>query len=394
MIETGFTTLIILFSVVVSIVIIAFLAGKKAGARREDMGKIEAGKEHVETLSTERTRELQREIDILKGKNQEYTCLLVRIPDAVRNLNSNLSYDETLSAIIRLTRDMVDTDTIELYIFNREMNSLELESAYGSKKEQKVYIQLGDGIIGSAAEKKVMIYRTSAQYSTLYSDKDEGIDIAVPLLFKGKLLGVIGLGKVEERSGNEKRFISMVADFAGVALENCGNVQNARKDAITDSVTELYNKEYFFERAIEAAQKASEYNIPLSISIFDIDYFKNYNDVNGHVEGDYLLKEISKLIKDNSRGTDLVSRYGPDEFIVLLPNTEKNGSFIYAEKIRSIIKNHPFNHREKQPDEYVSISGGIATFPIDGDTMVIVVRCAGEALYRSKNSGRNIITKY
>ena len=396
MVTASFTVILILLSVVVFIVVIAFLAGKKAGDRWESIEKEEAEKTHIKNLSFEKskTNELKREIDTLRQKNQEYLGFLVRIPDAVRNLNSNLSYDETLSAIIRLTKDMVDTETIELYVFDKETNLLELEVAYGSKKEQKMFIKYGEGVIGKAAENKVTVSRGASRYSVPHSDKDKGIDIASPILFKGKLIGVIGLGKVNATTGNERRFISMIADFAGVALENCEYLQSAKKEAVTDSLTGLYNKKYFGERAIEAAQKASNYNFPLSIFMFDIDHFKNYNDTNGHVEGDSLLKELAQLVREASRGTDLIARYGGEEFIVLLPNTDKEGCLIYAEKIRKRVEEYPFRHKEKQPSGYVSISGGVATFPSDGDTTDAVVRHADEALYKSKKAGRNMVSRY
>lgn len=223
---------------------------------------------------------------------------------------------------------------------------------------------------------------------------DDGIETATPILFRDRLLGVIGLGKIKIRSGNEKRFIAMVADLAGVSLQNCEYIQAAKEEANTDSLTGLYNRRYFYERAIEAAQKAVDYNFPLSVFIFDIDYFKNYNDINGHAEGDYLLKELSRLLKENSRGMDVIARYGGEEFIALLPNTDKNGGSIYGEKIRRLVENYPFKHREKQPSSCVSISGGIATFPFDGDSIDAVIKHADEALYSSKRSGRNRVTRY
>ena len=112
------------------------------------------------------------------------------------------------------------------------------------------------------------------------------------------------------------------------------------------------------------------------------------------MEGDVLLKGLSKLLKENTRSTDTIARYGGEEFIVLLPNTEKNNAVLYAEKIRKAIESCPFPHREKQPLGYVSISGGVATFPLDGKSIDSIVKNADKALYESKTSGRNRVTKY
>jgi diguanylate cyclase (GGDEF)-like protein len=90
----------------------------------------------------------------------------------------------------------------------------------------------------------------------------------------------------------------------------------------------------------------------------------------------------------------VIARYGGEEFIVLMPDTDKDGALKYAEKIRKIIENYPFRHREKQPLGYVSVSGGVAAFPFDASSIDAVIRRADEALYESKRSGRNMITKY
>jgi len=239
-----------------------------------------------------------------------------------------------------------------------------------------------------------MVLRTSLQVSGVQNADMDDIDIAAPILFKDKLIGVMGLGKIKERSGDEKRFISIVADLAGISLQNVEFLEIAKEEAVTDALTTLYNRRYFFDRAREAARKAITYNSPLSIFIFDIDHFKRYNDMNGHAEGDYLLKELSQLLKENSRGIDVIARYGGEEFIVLMSDTDKNGALRFAEKMRRLIENFPFKHKEKQPSGYVSISGGVATFPFDGNSVDTVIRHADEALYESKRSGRNRITRY
>lgn len=392
----GFTLpLSLLFIGAILIAIIAFFSGKKTGSSQEKMEMMEIEKNYSKKLNIEISKNdgLQRDNNNLKEKNQIYLNFLIKIPDAVKNLNSNLTFDETISSIIRLTKDIVDAGVIELYIFNKGTNSIELVAAYGSIKKEKISIEYGVGLLGTAMENKTTALRTAFQSSEC-TETDDGIGIAAPILFKGELVGMLGIGNIKSSSGNERRFISMVADFAGVALQNCEHMETAQKEANTDALTGLYNRRYFFERAIEAAQKAFSYNSPLSIFIFDIDHFKKYNDTNGHAEGDYLLKELSRILRENTRGLDIIARYGGEEFIALLPNTDKNGASIYAEKIRKIIETYTFKHREKQPSGYVSVSGGVATFPSDGNTIDAVVRCADEALYISKKSGRNMVTRY
>ncbi|MDP3111890.1 MAG: diguanylate cyclase [Thermodesulfovibrionales bacterium] len=387
--------LITLLVTALAVSLIAFFLGKKTGGAWEKETRFAEEKKFQRELliSESRKKELQREINDLKQNNEKYLYFLVRLPETVKYLNSNLSFDEIIAAILRLIKDLTDTDAIELYIFNKKTQRLDLIAAYGSNKKKSIEINLGDGVIGESASARAMVSKEQIE-RRLPGHNDENIELGVPILFKTNLIGVLGVGKIKAYTGNEKRFLAMVADLAAVALQNCEYLTSAKEEAITDALTGLYNKKHFFERALEDAQKALSYNFPLSVFMFDIDHFKKYNDQNGHVEGDVLLKGLSKLLKENTRSTDTIARYGGEEFIVLLPNTEKNNAVLYAEKIRKAIESCPFPHREKQPLGYVSISGGVATFPLDGKSIDSIVKNADKALYESKTSGRNRVTKY
>ncbi|MBI5205725.1 MAG: GGDEF domain-containing protein [Nitrospirae bacterium] len=387
--------LIALLVTALAVSLIAFFLGKKTGGVWEKEARLAEEKKFRRELllSESRKNEFQRELNDLKQKNEKYLYFLVRLPETVKYLNSNLSFDEIISAILRLTKDLTDTDAIELYIFNKKTQCLDLIAAYGSNKKKSIEINLGDGVIGESASARAMVSKEQVE-RRLPGRNGENIELGVPILFKTNLIGVLGVGKIKAYTGNEKRFLAMVADLAAVALQNCEYLTFAKEEAITDALTGLYNKKHFFERALEDAQKALSYNFPLSVFMFDIDHFKKYNDQNGHVEGDVLLKRLSKLLKENTRSTDTIARYGGEEFIVLLPNTEKNSAILYAEKIRKAIESCPFQHREKQPLGYVSISGGVATFPLDGKSIDSIVKNADKALYESKTSGRNRVTKY
>jgi diguanylate cyclase (GGDEF)-like protein len=334
--------------------------------------------------------ELQREIETLKKENEKNIYFLISIPEIVKDLVSNLSFEETVSSIFRLVKSLIDPGIIKLYMFDNTSNCLSLVRAYGSEGENKNIIKVGEGVIGLAAENKMLITHTLQLPNANY----DGIDIAVPILFKESLLGVIGLGNIKEKGDNEKRFLSMIADLAGISLQSSTYLKVVQREAITDSLTGLYNRRYLFEKAKVVAQHAITRHSPVSVFIFDIDYFKRYNDVNGHAEGDGLLVELSRLIRENSRATDIVARFGGEEFIVIMPDTDKNSAWTYAEKIRKLIEEFSFNNREKQPSGYVSISGGVASFPFDGNSLNAVIRRADEALYESKKSGRNRVKRY
>jgi len=384
-------TIILFTSVAAAIAVKTYKLGKQAGVYQEKTQWLEEEKNHNKSLLLEASKreKYQKEAESLQMEKERYIRFLVNIPDIVRSFISDLSFEEIVSSIFRLTKSLVEPEIIELYIFDVSTNSLVLVNNYGSKKDQGGVVKLGEGIVGLAAENRMIVSQTIQHLRGI-----DDIEFAAPVLFKEKLIGVMGLSKIKVSDGNEMRFISMIADLAGISLQNCEFLGTAKEEAITDALTGLYNRRYFFEKAREAAHKAIKYNSPISIFIFDIDHFKKYNDMHGHPEGDYLLKELSRILKENSREGDVTARYGGEEFIVLMPNTDKDGAVLYGEKIRKIIENYPFQHREKQPLGYISVSGGIASFPLDGNSIESVIRCADEALYESKRSGRNMVTRY
>jgi diguanylate cyclase (GGDEF)-like protein len=356
---------------------------------QEEKAEIEKNYNRKLGFEEHKRLEFQREIESLKQEKEKHIQFLISIPEIVKNLASNLSFEETVSSIFRLIKSLIDPAIIKLYMFDRVNNCLSLVRAYGSEGENKNIVKVGEGVMGLAAENKMLVTRTFQ-----LPNANDGIDIAVPILFKESLLGVIGLGNIKEKGDNEKRFLSMIADLAGISLQSSTYLKIVQEEAITDSLTGLYNRRYLFEKAKVVAQHAITRQSLVSVFIFDIDYFKRYNDINGHAEGDSLLVELSRLIKENSRGTDVVARFGGEEFIVLMPDTDKDSAWIYAEKIRKLIEEYPFKNREKQPSGYVSISGGVASFPFDGNSLNAVIRRADEALYESKKSGRNRVTRY
>jgi diguanylate cyclase (GGDEF)-like protein len=168
-----------------------------------------------------------------------------------------------------------------------------------------------------------------------------------------------------------------------------------------DGLTRIYNKKHmdqvlnelvyraacatYDQRSAGQAQPAHA----LSVFLFDIDNFKNYNDTNGHLAGDKLLQELSGLVNDSVRKDDVFGRFGGEEFLLVLPHTNAAQGMAAAEKIRSLLANHPFPFAEKQPLGCISISGGVAEYPLHGLDAAGLLLASDEALYEAKRSGRN-----
>ena len=169
------------------------------------------------------------------------------------------------------------------------------------------------------------------------------------------------------------------------------------KSAICDELTGLYNRKYLHHRLEAEISRARRYNTPVSCLLLDIDYFKIVNDMYGYDWGDILLKKIAGMLSALVRKEDVLTRYGDEEFIVVLPETTEQQAMIFAERFRRDVEKMEFipaNEEERHP---ITISGGIAAFPCKEDieeTSNTLIRYAEHALYNAKQSGKNKIVEF
>jgi diguanylate cyclase (GGDEF)-like protein len=162
---------------------------------------------------------------------------------------------------------------------------------------------------------------------------------------------------------------------------------NARlkETSFKDEVTGLYNRRFFSLRLEEELSRYRRFNHPVSVVLLDLDGFKAVNDDFGHTVGDETLREIAQILMKHSRGINVVSRYGGDEFAVLLVETSKAGARLYADRIREVVSKYPFSH-----GKVITASFGVASLPDDeAGTAEDLFRAADEALYTAKRAGKN-----
>lgn len=177
-------------------------------------------------------------------------------------------------------------------------------------------------------------------------------------------------------------YVKLVNQYIGV-LKNLAN---------KDGLTGLYNHRYFYECLTDLIKKSK--NKSLSLLFIDIDYFKYYNDINGHQKGDQVLKDISKILTNCVRKNDVISRYGGEEFAILLPSTSENGALKVAERIRSEVHKFVFPGQEYIPNQNLTVSIGVSVYPSKAKTENELVKCADEAMYRAKFLRKNRVELY
>ncbi|MEW6102060.1 MAG: diguanylate cyclase [Candidatus Omnitrophota bacterium] len=216
--------------------------------------------------------------------------------------------------------------------------------------------------------------------------------ISLPLKAENKVIGVMNVTDKIAGTGifNEEdlRFLSLLAFETVAQIENIRILEKLSSLAITDALTGLNNHRHFQGQIVNEIIRAERYNHPLSIIMFDIDSFKAYNDFFGHLEGDRALKFFSAIMKKNVRNIDVISRYGGEEFVVILPDTGISGARVAAEKIRQAVEKESQERLSGQINAKITVSAGVAGFK-KGMTKDELIIHADRALYMAKSEGRN-----
>jgi diguanylate cyclase (GGDEF)-like protein len=217
--------------------------------------------------------------------------------------------------------------------------------------------------------------------------------VLVPLKAKDKVNGMVVADNFITKKPITKddiRMLTMLANQAGLAIENSQLYEKTLIRAHLDSLTELWNHGYFQYIFQAELKKAEVQKTPLSLIMLDIDDFKIYNDSLGHQAGDTILKELAFILKKQSRKMDYVCRYGGEEFTVILPQTDRKEAFLIAERLRENIARHPFLKEEILPSKKLTVSLGLAVFPENGSSPSDLLRHSDKSLYEAKNKGKNI----
>lgn len=167
--------------------------------------------------------------------------------------------------------------------------------------------------------------------------------------------------------------------------------------ATTDELTGLHNRKYLLERMEQEISRAKRYSTPLSLLLFDLDFFKSVNDIYGYEWGDVLLKSIADKLRQVIRKEDILTRYGDEEYVVASPNTSEENAFLFAERFRKEVERMEFIPAGEEERHPITISGGIATFPCIPDSdedANTIIRYAEHALYNAKKRGKNKIVQF
>jgi diguanylate cyclase (GGDEF)-like protein len=334
-----------------------------------------------------RIENLERENERQRLMISDYkleTTFLTTLTDIIETFGEDLTIDEVIEKIQEAIRNIFREETIVLSLFG-DRYKLAIKGG-----EIEIPIELIEELTLKGKPVLVNNISSSPQYERL---KNLGITsfIASGLYQKKNVIGVLGIFSLSNKKFTlrDLNLLRMVSAPISLMIENVELFEKTKLLSITDSLTQIYNRRHLEKIISELFTKSQINKSSFSVAMCDVDFFKFYNDMNGHLAGDYVLKTIAEILKKEIKGSDIVARYGGEEFIILFPDTTKENAVKICEKLRQKIKDFKFPNEESQPNGDLTISFGVASFPEDGITPEELIKKADMALYKAKELGKD-----
>lgn len=358
------------------------------------------------------SQNLQEKINILKDQNsrelkakitlQQKIARYNNLKKIIEEINQNLNMDSIADYLVEVTFSLIadNKGVCVLYLVDSQNQSLALFKT--KKEDRKLIIKAKEGDIFD-----LWILRHARALLVEDISKDFRFDleklktqeeytrpvsslIGAPLISDHRFLGILRLDNetTDFYSQDDLRFLVTICDTGAVALENAELFVKTQDLAIHDGLTSLYRKGYFLERLKEEYKRSIRQDAPLSLLMLDIDNFKNYNDKFGHTAGDIVLRTLSQNIVDFSKDVNpVIGRFGGEEFCIILPHRGKEEARTFAERLRQSIESIKIILRRQQT--HITVSIGVATFPIDARDEDGLILKSDKAMYKAKQKGRN-----
>jgi diguanylate cyclase (GGDEF)-like protein len=322
------------------------------------------------------------------------------LSEIVQAINSSLRPEEILETIMAKAADLIKAEGWSVLLLDYETRELVFKAAAGEagKKLLGMRLKIGQGVAGWAARHgQSLIVPDVKKDPRFYSGIDEKTKfvtksiLCVPMRSKNKIIGVV---EVINKIGGEpftdddlEIFENLVAHVT-IALENAAIYRKMEEASLIDDLTKLYNLRYcnqYLDKFL--TERKSEFGI-VSLIFLDIDFFKLVDDNFGHLVGSETLRRVGERLRRTVRKGDVLVRYGGDEYIVILPNTDKQTATAIAERIRKEVSREPFFTFDNQKFS-ISVTLGVATYPEDAKTRDELIGKADKAMYDGKLSGRD-----
>ncbi len=349
--------------------------------------------------------ELERQIEteiarldrFLVARFREYEVL----QEVTQTIAGILDLRELLSTVLKLASRVLNADRGLILLYDpiandlRSMVTRHFERADGSALEHD--LAFSQTIARSCFNSKEVVIiedaMQDARFASAHSIVASSIRsvVCLPLVKADRVSGVLYLDNLKTPGSFNDQHLKFLRTFAAqtaLALDNA----RLYTQAVTDGLTQLYNRKFADERILEEMLRSNRYERSCSLILIDVDFFKKVNDSYGHHAGDCVLQRLAAMLLEKARASDVTARYGGEEFLMLLPETDATGAFSFAERLRKRVEE--LEIRVDQQTIRVTISCGVATYRSEFQTSVkAFVNEADQGLYLAKNEGRNQVRK-
>jgi diguanylate cyclase (GGDEF)-like protein len=361
----------------------------------------------------EKVRALEKELEQSRAHEKVLGDLLEKKLNEIyvhyhisRTIGSVLDLHDMLQQVISIVKKALPVDRISVYLLDDRRERLELVFCSGLDLHQPTTIAIGQGTPGRIVEngEHVHIHDLSVFYDTLNDfihypeeEKKDGSYIGITLKAHNQTIGVIGMDNPSKYglTVDDMDFLAILSHQLAAGIEKALLFEKIERISQHDGLTGLYNYRMFQERLLQEISRRGRTQKPLSLMMLDIDHFKQYNDNYGHQAGDAVLKELSRVITNQTRchTIDTCCRYGGEEFAVIMPGLELQQAVKVASRLMKAVENTVFMITEKKLQSKVTVSIGVAS--IAGAEEILpqeFIKKADDALYLSKRNGRNQVS--
>ena len=327
----------------------------------------------------------------LFAEEQRRSRYLAFLNNVSKTAISSLEPGPMMAEIVREIQSNFRFDHIGIGLLDHGTREIEIKAEAGTtEKTLGRRIPLGVGILGRVARTNEMALAQNSGDGKLLGIVPESKSVlSIPITYGESLLGVLN---VESRRENafapqEVLILRTLADLLATALHNAFIFQKMQQQSITDGLTGIKTRRFFGEALQSEWKRASRSGRPFSVVLIDLDKFKLINDTLGHLEGDLVLARVGRILEQKSRHSNIVARYGGDEFVILMPETGVEQAQILSERLRLWIATDPMLN-----DRQITGSFGVAAFPQHGSSAEDILRLADMGMYNSKRSGGNRVS--
>jgi len=355
----------------------------------------------------ERTKSKQQQIVGLSQKLKTAEAELARkreiaeqIPLITRKLTEKLPQSAFPAIAVRSAKEFFHAKQVGYFVPIEGFSDYTLEVGVGFSPDApgKVRFASSEGILEMAIKKKVVIakidlFSSSGRRSSRPSLEQSGVDpdFVAPVFGVSGIAGALVIAGCPFPLDEERKYVSMLVDILSTNLQNATLLNTGTSSISLDSLTGVSNRVFFLQRFESEIRRTGNYRQLLALLMFDIDKFKNVNDSFGHFAGDVVLKKLAEIVQKNTRSSDLVGRYGGDEFMVLMAASNNDSVLTYANQLREKIASTGIMVPGNDTPIHLTISGGLAMCPTDGQSTPELLRAADSALYVAKRNGGNRI---